>query len=210
MHAEVRDNVEALSGALEYLWDLRESGYSPIVSLDYEKPPKPEDGWRGLNRLAKFAKIVFIARSYAMKAAKVMQWFKEDEDEDLSLVGTMGQMLVEAGMGENTVGYLTMGEKGCIVFSSKKSIFKGTGRECTPGIWYVKLPAESVEAGKVVESVGAGDAFQAGVLWAVMNDMKRGKQVDWVKCGKIGAAVAARKVQREGFSRIWEDMELKD
>lgn len=69
----------------------------------------------------------------------------------------------------------TMGEKGSVIMVNNKKI---------------KVPAVKVK--KVIDPTGAGDAYRAGIIYGMLN------QLPWKEAGDIAAKISAAAVQKQG------------
>ena len=70
---------------------------------------------------------------------------------------------------------VTKGAKGAVIYSDGQQI---------------EIP--SVKADKLVDPTGCGDAFRAGLLYGIANEM------DWQSTGQLGALMGALKIAERG------------
>ena len=70
---------------------------------------------------------------------------------------------------------VTKGSQGSVIYCDRQQI---------------EIP--SVEADKVVDPTGCGDAFRAGLLYGIANGM------DWQSAGQLGALMGALKIAQRG------------
>ncbi|KAF8248189.1 Ribokinase-like protein [Wilcoxina mikolae CBS 423.85] len=82
------------------------------------------------------------------------------------------------------------------------AVLKAIEKEVKPGAsGHILLGAhcrrDRLPEGEVVETVGAGDTFIAGVIWASL------RRQDWLRANLIGSMVARRKCTKKGFSGLW-------
>ena len=70
---------------------------------------------------------------------------------------------------------VTRGEEGSVIYTKTKQY---------------DIPV--AQAGELVDPTGCGDAYRAGLLYGVMNEM------DWETCGRIASMIGAMKIEVMG------------
>ncbi|KAK2742123.1 pfkb family kinase [Colletotrichum kahawae] len=187
-------------------------GASVMVSVEVEKPGRP-----GLRELAAEADVVFYAKSWA--EVSNLLWEREPSvvgrsDEKLTNTTALRlhicRGLPERGEPAASVGFRTAALEPLAdrrLHSSLAMITWGAeGASCLSlqDQRYVERPVEHAVQ-HVVDSVGAGDTFVAGMLYGLICRER------WELGEKLGFAVdlATLKVQREGFSGLGDEMQSR-
>ncbi|TGZ83645.1 Ribokinase-like protein [Ascodesmis nigricans] len=196
-----------------YLGDTSEN--RPCISLDLERPRE------GMELLVKYADVVFVSHNYALDLANIPGKERNStEDSDPTILARLlCEYLKGIGLRDSTVVYYTLGEKGCMLLrtsSNYTDLNLPTGSKfgklsVIASLWnYVWIDAVNVDKEKVVETVGAGDVFQAGVLHTLLDihntdqnfDLLPKSLLPWIRAGQVGSRVAAAKIQQRGFRRL--------
>lgn len=158
------------------------------VSVEIEKP-----GREGLEDLAAEADVVFFSRAWAEdQGFKTSKTFLEHQGEKLKSRRSDSPLTYNPEFSPNVrltddvspILFCTWGAQGSRAYHS------GIIEHAKPLTTDVK----------VVDPVGAGDSFIAGVLFALA--LHRGNTVS--KALRLGIIVAEAKVQREGFQGLGE------
>ncbi|KAI5782739.1 Ribokinase-like protein [Geopyxis carbonaria] len=180
IHVEGR-NCEPVAQLLERVAD-RAGGYPCRISVDFERP-RP-----GLWELMPRADVLFVSQTWARYVAVAEAAGGADLVQRVVAV-------VGLAMRQRAVCYVTLGGAGCYCFSRVPA--EGT-TPADAGFWLARVPAVALAPGAAVETVGAGDTFIAGVLWALVAGY------DWVAAARLATELAAAKCATVGFEGLWE------
>ncbi|KAJ5104150.1 pfkB family kinase, partial [Penicillium argentinense] len=157
---------------LECIRHLRAEFPSAPISVEIEKPGRP-----GLQELANAADVVFYSKSWALGYgyASARECLKEQSFQTPNASNPWANLRSHL--------FCTWGQDGAELYE------KATGR-------FMHAAAYTTENFQVVDPVGAGDTFIAGMLYAL-----NCKNEDWDLCRKLEFAnrVAGMKVSQEGF-----------
>ncbi|EPE02944.1 pfkb family kinase [Ophiostoma piceae UAMH 11346] len=165
---------------LECLCYLRYSPHRVTVSIEVEKPNRS-----GLRELAALADVVFYSKTWA-----------ENEGYTSSQACVKGEVALMSRYA-STVG-TTSEPRSKILFCT----WGGRGASAWHADGLVSVPAPSVPADKIVDAVGAGDTFMAGILYKLsMNKSARGSRMI-EEALEFAVALASRKIQLDGFQGL--------
>lgn len=212
IHVEGRN----CAAAGEFLRDSRRRGFGGRVSVDCERPRE------GLEELIAEADVVFLSEEYMLKVL--------GSAGRNAHIGLLQQTLRAVGsqMKDGAHGFLTLGKAGCYAFARHDgNEASGVGsiemrtenrsevrqRELRDlrmfmegGVEYAcfKVEALPLASQEVVETVGAGDTFIAGVIWAALRDANCGV----LEQARMGVLLAGVKCTRKGFGGLWNDRRI--
>ncbi|ETN43567.1 uncharacterized protein HMPREF1541_02726 [Cyphellophora europaea CBS 101466] len=163
---------------------VRERCPEATVSVEVEKPQR-----EGLEDLARAADVVFYSRSWA--AARGYTSAAECvKEQAVRTRRDTRQMPRHAGT-PSMLSICTWGEHGAALYAPA---------------WQepVEAPALEIADGKVVDTIGAGDTFIAGMLHGFLSVQER--FADFVRILVFANELAGLKVMREGFDGLAEDV----
>ena len=211
IHVEGR-NCEAVA---RFLREARQAGFKGVVSLDCERPRD------GLENLIAEADILFISETYAA-AVTANDTLTPTLNDHSALLRAM-LCAIGPSTRADASGYLMLGSSGCYAFAREQSDQGSQGDViqrlqqtskagmmdvCVKsGVQFVcaKVEALSLANQEVVETVGAGDTFIAGIIWASLQTTS-----DWLRKARLAVILAGVKCTRKGFKGIWADARFMD
>jgi len=180
----------------EFLQDARyrEKLQRTTFSVDLERPRE------GLEVLRGIADVVFVSKEYAGYILGDAGTTLGCDNNLENFVGKFLSLTVNS-LKKETIGYLTLGAKGSIVFYRVGE--HAEEEDTTSKVWglhvgwkWIHTLPEPVTS--VAETVGAGDTFIAGVIHARLSGSGP------AEAGALGNKLAARKCGLNGFENVWQ------
>lgn len=189
-------------------------GFGGTLSVDFERP-RP-----GLEELVGMADVLVIARGFAQRyAITIGEALTEAGQASSDSWARRCAGWIDAfgkTMKPHAVGYILLGSHGCVVFwklgvrchqcPPAGSFVEHKGWGLAHVVSRVKYGEEEgggeggdEERPRVAESVGSGDTFVAGIIWA------RLRGLDMVAAGYVANHVAGKKCGRTGFKGLWSE-----
>jgi len=148
------------------------------------------------------ADVLFISETYARVLAGTEKVFTDD-------AGFVGAVLkaIEEDMVPGASGHILLGARGSFCFGWNGGM-DTVDTYATTSAKFVRCSTSFVATcemsrlpeGEVVETVGAGDTFIAGVIWASL------KGLHWMRANEVGSMVARKKCTKRGFSGLWSEI----
>lgn len=168
---------ETLLGCFHYLRDSRKV----TISLEVEKP-----GREGLRALAELADIVFYSKTWAES-----EGYTSGEACLKGEVALMRKTSLREGV-KDKILFCTWGARGASAWHADTEL---------------SVPAPHVPADKIVDAVGAGDTFTAGILYKLSTrpliSPPANNLLDTVREAlEYAVSLASRKIQLDGFQGL--------
>jgi len=189
------------SAARDFLIKLDQVPWTGTVSVDFERPRE------GLREFISIADVLFISETYATALTEGMGLVDGDHESLFHAVIDNISQTVKNGAS----GHLLLGSVGSYSFCKiedydmkarylERLRTKGPKPLSTGSIGnivYARFEPLQLKAGEVVESIGAGDTFIAGVIWAMLSKWS------WIDANLFATMIAGQKCTGYGFKRLW-------
>ncbi|KAF8543212.1 Ribokinase-like protein [Trichophaea hybrida] len=189
IHVEGRN----CTAVLEFLREIKALGFGGSISVDFERDME------GLRDLVAVADVLFISQTYAQVLVGTEKTFADDAE-------FVGEVLkaIEKEVKPGASGHILLGARGsfCFGWNGNMDNIASSANFVRCSICFVVADCrmDRLPESEVVETVGAGDTFIAGVIWASL------KGQDWLRANLIGSMVARRKCTKKGFNGLWLDI----
>jgi sugar/nucleoside kinase (ribokinase family) len=189
------------SAVQDFLVKLDQVPWTGTVSVDFERPTE------GLRDFIGIADVLFISETYATALTEGMRL--ADGDHESLFHAVIDNISQDVKHGAS--GHLLLGSVGSYSFCKTKDYDmkaqylerlrtkdpKPLGTGSIGDIVYARFEPLQLKAGEVVESIGAGDTFIAGVIWAMV------RRWSWIDANLLATMIAGQKCTGHGFKRLW-------
>ena len=187
IHVEGR-NCESV---VRFLRRMLDSGWggATTVSVDLEKSSRP-----GIDELARLADVLFVSSAFCRDLVGGHD-LHMDAGGDKQAYAAKVLAALEGWIKPGASGHLLLGAAGSVCFFWRGNGDGGGGLEvvdCTAA-------ALAIPPAELVETVGAGDTFIAGVVWASLAGMSP------PAANRLATGLARKKCMQSGFGDLWGD-----